>query len=60
MLSTVFQAIGVVTVALAALLGIMLAMGWAVMVAGRDDEDGIAVSMFGFCWGFDNSDDEYL
>lgn len=60
MLSIVFQAIGVITVAAITFLLVTLAMGWAVVVCGRDDEDDVPLSMFGFCWGWDNGDDEYL
>ena len=56
MLSTIFQVIGMVTVAAVAILMGLTAMGWIILCAGYDEEDGL--SMFGFCWGF--GDDEYL
>lgn len=58
MFSTVFQVIGMITVGMVVTLLILTAMGAVVMCAGRDDKDEI--SMFGFCWGWDDTDDEYL
>lgn len=57
MLSTIFEFIGIATVIVFAILAALTAMGWIIMCAGYDEEDGL--SMFGFCWGFDG-DDEYL
>ena len=57
MLSTIFEVIGFLTVFAVISVSIMTYMGWVVMCAGHDDEDGL--SMFGFCWGFEK-EDEYL
>lgn len=55
MLSTIFEFIGMVTVAAVALL---TAMGAVIMVLDRDGEEGM--SLFSMGWGFDDADDEYL
>lgn len=58
MLSTIFEVIGMVTVAAVALLTILTAMGAVIMVLDRDGEEGM--SLFSMGWGFDDADDEYL
>lgn len=58
MLSTVFQAIGVITVGAIVFLGILTALGTVIMVLDRDGEEGM--SLFSMGWGFEDSDDEYL
>lgn len=58
MLSTIFEIIGMITVGVLVALLILAAMGAVIMCAGHDEEDEIGI--FGFVWGWSNTDDEYL